>query len=85
MGIIEQLTPAYYRLLRIGLEKDDSSVTAIGDMEILNADGHILANHNPSTTLTPAEKQQLRAWVNRELTAFETATGLTEWVPPPPE
>jgi len=79
MGLIEDLTPVYYKLLRIGLQKGGGSVVAIGDMHILNADGRVLAVHNPSTTLTSQEKQLLRDWVNRELTTFENATGLQEW------
>jgi hypothetical protein len=79
MGLIEDLTPVYYKLLRIGVQKEGSTVTAVGDMNIMNADGTVLVTHNPSTTLTPQEKTLLRNWVDRELTAFENATGLQEW------
>lgn len=80
MSIIDDLTPVYYRLMRIGLQRDGLDVVAIADLTILNAEGTVLTTHNPSTTLTPAEKQALAGFVNRELAAFETTTGLTEWV-----
>ena len=82
MGLIENLTPVYFILTRVGIQRSNGDVVAIADMQILNADGKQLATHNPSTTLTPQEKQVLAAFVNRELEAFETATGLTEWIPP---
>lgn len=82
MSIVTDLTPVHYRLTRIGIEKSGSAVIAIADLQILNANGTLLATHNPSTTLTQAEKQALAGFVNRELAAFEAATGLTEWVEP---
>lgn len=85
MSIIEELTPVYYKLLRIGLQQKNGNVIAIADMHILNADGRVLATHNPSTTLTTAEKQALAGFVNRELAAFEAATGLIKWVEPEEE
>ena len=82
MGLITNLTPVYYDLTRIGLQRTNGDVIAIADMRILNADGKQLDTHNPSTVLTSQEKQMLAAFVNRELAAFEAATGLTEWIEP---
>lgn len=82
MPLIEDLTPAHYQLQRIGLQRDGSDVVAIADLTIYSATGKMLAVHNPTTTLTPAEKQALAAFVARELAAFEAATGLTEWTGP---
>lgn len=84
MSIIDDLTPVYYELTRIGVQRENGDVVAIADMRIRNADGKILITHNPQTTLTPQEKQALGEFVNRELAVFETATGLTEWVEPEP-
>jgi len=80
VSIVTDLTPIYYRLQRIGIQRSNGNVVAIADMQIFNADGRILATHNPSTTLTTQEKQALAAFVNRELTAFEAVTGLTEYI-----
>lgn len=85
MGIITDLTPTQYELIRIGLQREGTKVVAIADMWIYNADGQRLVTHNPSTTLTTNEKQVLAGFVNRELAAFEAATGLTEYVPPKEE
>ena len=80
MAIVADLTPVYYSLTRIGLQRDGADVVAIADLRILNASGRQLATHNPGTTLTPAERAALLGFVNRELGLFETATGLTVWV-----
>lgn len=81
MSLIEDLTPVHYQLTRIGLQREGSDVVAIADLTILNANGTVLATHNPSTTLTATEKQALAGFVNRELAAFEATTGLTKWIP----
>ena len=82
MTFIDDLVPVYYELTRIGIQRKNGDAVAIADMRILNADGRQLITHNPQTTLTTQEKQALVAFVNRELAAFETVTGLTEWVEP---
>ena len=81
MFVITDLTPTHYSLTRIGLQHEGTSVVVIADMFIYNVDGRRLTTHNPSTTLTQNEKQVLAGFVNRELAAFEAATGLTKYVP----
>lgn len=81
MSIVADLAPTQYKLIRIGLQQEGTEVVAIADMWIYNAAGQRLTTHNPSTTLTPSEKQVLVGFVNRELAAFEAATGLTKYVP----
>lgn len=80
MGLIADLTPVYYRMVRIGIQRDDNDVVAIADLQILNEDRRVLCTYNPSTTLTPQEKQILRTFVTREMGIFEIVTGLTEWI-----
>ncbi len=83
MNFIDDLTPKFYKLVRIGIERDgDGDVIALADVLILGADGGQLVTRHPSTMLTSQEKQALGSFVNRELGKFETATGLTEWIPP---
>lgn len=79
MGVVQDLTPVYYKLIRIGVKREGSEVVAIADLRILNEAGDVLCTHNPSTELTPAEKQVLNGFVNREMAVFEAATGLEEW------
>jgi len=85
MGIIADLTPVYYRLMRIGVVRSDGDVLAIADLQILNNDSRVLCMHNPTTMLTIQEKQALAGFVEREMIAFEVATGLVEWVEPEEE
>jgi len=79
MTIVDKLTPVYYRLCRIGIQRDGSNIVAIADLDILNANEEQVGTDNPATALTPAEKQALAAFIERELGIYETATGLTEW------
>jgi len=82
MGIVQDLTPTQYSLIRIGLQQDGSDVIAIGDMQIRNAAGQVIAHHAAVTELTPNEKQALIAFAARELAIFESLTGLTRYVEP---
>ena len=82
MSIVTDLTPTQYELIRIGLQREGTEVIAIADMWIYNAAGQRLTTHNPSTTLTTNEKQVLVGFVNRNLAAFEAASGLTKYIPP---
>lgn len=82
MSIVTDLTPTQYELIRIGLQREGTDVVAIADIWIYNAAGQRLTTHNPSTTLTTNEKQVLAGFVNRNLMAFEAATGLTKYTPP---
>jgi hypothetical protein len=79
MTIVDDLTPVHYQLNRIRFHRQGADVIAIADLQILNAAGDRIAADHPLTTLTQAEKQALQAFVTRELAAYETATGLTEW------
>lgn len=83
MSFIDDLTPMFYKLVRVGIQRDDDgNVVAIADVLILGENGGQLVTRHPSTTLTSQEKTALGNFLNRELGRFETATGLTEWVEP---
>jgi hypothetical protein len=79
MELIASLTPVFYRLVRIGVQRDGDDVVATADLQILNRDGRPLVAFSPSITLTAGEKQTLRTFVSRELTLFENVTGLEKW------
>jgi hypothetical protein len=79
MTIVDRLTPVYYRLKRVGFQRAGEDVVAIADLEILNADGKVIATDHPVTTLTAQEEQALRTFLSRELAVYESATGLAEW------
>jgi len=79
MELIANLVPKFYRLVRIGVQRDGDDVVTIADLQILNRDGKVLCTYSPSITLTAAEKQTIRMFVARDLTLFEDVTGLEEW------
>lgn len=48
MTIVDELTPVYYELLRIGIQRDpDAGVIAIADLNIRNAACRVIATDNP--------------------------------------
>ena len=85
MAILDELTPAYYEVLRLGMQRQNGEVVTIYDIAIYNVDNRRMAIINRGSTLTPQERQAVVAIFTRDKAAFETATGLTEYVPPPPE
>jgi len=78
MSAIDYLTPAYYKVLRMGVERDAETV-AIYDVLILNADGKPLDRLSLTASLTAQEKAGLAAIFLRDKAVFEANTGLTEW------
>ena len=83
MSLIDHLTPAYYKVLRMDVQKADE-VIAHYSVAILNADGDHLDRLDLDASLTSQEKADLAAIFTRDKAAFETNTGLTEWVEPEP-
>jgi hypothetical protein len=78
MGFVEDLTPTQYRLRRLVIQqKDDGSVTATFDVQLLNADGKATSTGETTVTLTSAQVDTLTAFVDNKRAAFEAATGLT--------
>jgi hypothetical protein len=82
VSVITDLTPTQYELVRIGIQCDETKITAIADVRIYNAGDHAMVIHNLSITLTPDEEQMLTRLIDRELGAFETRDKLTKYVPP---
>lgn len=82
MSIIERWTPVYYKMNRLGFQREGGEVVVLGDIRVYSVNGDPITTDNPTTALTPQEKQQLGAFVNSKLADYETATGLQ---PLPPE
>lgn len=82
MSLINYLIPTYYKIGRLGIQKDGSQVVASYDVAIFNVDGRRLATIHPSSVLTAQEKTALLAIIQRDKNQFEANTGLTEWLPP---
>lgn len=85
MSVITDLTPTQYELIRVGIQRDETEITAIADIRIYNADDRAMVIHNLNITSTPDEKQMLTRLIDRELGAFETRDKLTKYVPPKEE
>jgi len=78
MSLIDHLTPSYYRVSRMGVQRD-GEIVASYDVAVLNADGTQLDMLGLAASLTAQEKADLAAIFLRDKAAFETNTGLTEW------
>jgi hypothetical protein len=86
MSIIDDLTPKHFKLVRFGIQREGGGAVRDSDVLILNAAGEQLRTVHPKPTITSGEKQALKGIIDRNLDAYATATGLTEWVEPePPE
>lgn len=81
MAILDELTPAYYEVLRLGMQRD-GDVVAIYDIAIRNVLGNRMAIINRGSVLTTQEKAAVVAIYQRDEAQFEAATGLKKWVPP---
>ena len=82
MAILDELTPAYYEVLRLGMQRQDGEVAAIYDVAIRNVFGQRMAIINRGSVLTEQERQAVIAIFQRDVAAFEAATGLEEWEEP---
>jgi len=78
MSLIDFLTPAHYRVLRLGIQRD-GGLTARYDLMILNAAGRQLEAMSLSSVLTQGEQDAIVAMFQRDQAQFEANTGLTEW------
>lgn len=76
MTIVDDLTPTHYKLMRVGLQKDNGEIVAIADLAIYNAAGEQIAIDNPTVVLTTAEETAVVGFVVRNLDDYETVTGL---------
>jgi len=82
VSLAEALTPTQYSLNSVRLRRESGDVKATFNLTIHNEAGDPLTSHQATTTLTANEKQVLAAFVERELGAFESATGLAEYTGP---
>lgn len=84
MSIIADLTPVHFKLVAFGIEKrEDGSLRAVGDFEILNAEGRAVDRRSAEATLSAGEETAFLTWLNAKLDQYATASGgLTQWVEP---
>ena len=82
MGILDELTPFWYEVLNLGMQRQDGEVVAIYDIAIRNVLGQRMKIINQGSVLTEQEKAAVAAIFRRDKAQFEAATGLEEWVEP---
>lgn len=85
MAILDELTPRWYEVLRLGIQQQDSDVVAVYDIAIRNVLGNRMAIINRGSALTTQEKQAVAAIYRRDEAQFEAATGLEKWIEPTEE
>jgi hypothetical protein len=79
MSIVDKLTPVYYKILRLGIQREGGEIVATYDLAILNAAGQRIGTDTPSSALSSETKAALAAEFNADKAAYEAATGLEEW------
>lgn len=82
---IAAMTPTQYKVTRVAFQKEASGLTAYWDVDLYNAAGQQLKRIHPVTQPDAATKAALATFYNDATAQFETLTGLTEYVPAPPE
>ena len=88
MGVVDDiaaLAPTQYEVMRLAFQQTDSGLVAFWDVRIRNAAGRILTVVHPANQPDMSTTTALASFYNASKAAFETATGLTEWVPPEEE
>jgi len=79
---MDGLTPKYYEVLNLGMQRQDGDVVASYSIAIRNVLGNRMQIINLGSTLTEQERQAVVAIFQRDVAAFETVTGLTKWEEP---
>ena len=85
MTIVNQLTPKYYRPVRLVVEiapdatLTEDSLTFFSDIRILNTDGRQLGDDHPAPVTTPAQLAAFLAWIQSNLSTYQTAIGLERY------
>jgi len=82
MAIMDSLTPKYYEVLDLGIQRQNGDVVASYNVIIRNVLGNKMRIINLDSVLTAQERQAVAAIFQRDVEAFETATGLERWIPP---
>ncbi len=82
MGIMDELTPRWYEILSLGMQRQDNEVIASYTIAIRNILGNRMAIINRGSALTSQERQAVVAIFQRDVAAFEAATELEKWEEP---
>lgn len=86
MTIVDDLTPVYYRPVRIVIEiKPDGTLTAESlsyytDVRILNINGQQLGTDHPKPQTTSQQDTAFLSWLLNNLSTYESLIGLTRFI-----
>lgn len=84
MGILDPVTPKYYKPITLNMERADGDVVAVYNVAIYNVNANVMTHLPLGSTLMPEEKAVVAALYQRDIAQFEAATGL-EPLPEEPE
>lgn len=82
MAIMDKLTPRWYEILNLRMQRQDGDVVASYSIAIRNILGQRMVIINQGSVLTAQERQAVVAIFQRDVAAFEAATGLEKWEEP---
>ena len=85
MGVVEDLTPVYFEVIRLVISFTDpredplTSIELDADISILNAAGKQLQIVNVKPTATAAQETAFLNWAIEKISEYATAQGLTRF------
>lgn len=82
MAIMDELTAHWYEVLELRMQHQNGKVTASYTIAIRNVLSQRMTIINCDSTLTAQERQAVVAIFQRDVAAFEAATGLEKWEEP---
>ena len=82
MAILDEFTPKYYEVLRMGIQRDDSGIVVMYDIALRSVSGNRIGVLGQRSEFTQQERQAIVAIFLRDKAQFETATKLEEWIDP---
>jgi len=79
VGILDSITPKYYKVITLKMERQNGEVAAKYHVRIYSVNGTVMTHMNPSSELTEEERDMIITMYQRDTAQFEAATGLEPW------
>lgn len=78
MTIVDDHALVHYKPIRLVVQRnDDGGFTFSSDIAVHNAAGKKRGDDHPDPQTTPQQESMFETWWDANITAYETATGLT--------
>ena len=78
---VQAFVPTQYQVLRLAFQVEDGQLKAYWDVKLHNSQDNSIGSVHPISQPSAALRSALRTYYDDAVTAFETATGLTEYIP----